>query len=329
LRVWAAVGLALALAACAPAPKLPSGPIPAGPSIRVVAQPVGQFEPGRAPVPACAGDCGTWTWAGALDLTSPDTSRLHGLSDLKLIGERLTAVSDEGDLLEARLVLDARGAPAGLADARLTSLTDLDGHPISGHKLEADSEGLAILANGDRLVSFERDHRIWLYPAKGGLPRPAPSPPANFPPNAGMEALASDPARGPDAYVVGGEDDGRTWLCRLSKGCQEAGQVPLPKDFALTAVTRLSGGRTAWLLRAFDVTHGARAEILVTDAAMREIDHLRLERPATVDNMEGIAAVEAPGKPVRFYLIADDNFSKAERTLFLAYDWTPPKGTKP
>jgi hypothetical protein len=321
--------------ACAPAPNLPEHAVPAGAGITIVAKPVAQRTDGQSEIEVCAdgkpGDppCGTWTWVAGFDLTSPDTSRLHGLSDLKLIGDKLWAVSDEGDLLQARLVLDARDAPTGLADAQLTSLTDLDGHPISGHKLEADSEGLAILANGDRLVSFERNHRIWLYPARGGPPRPAPSPAVAFPDNDGMEALAQDPARGADAYVVGSEDDGRTWLCRLSSGCQEGPQVPLPKEFALTAVTRLSGGRSAWLLRAFDVAHGARAEVLVTDAAMREIDHLRLERPATVDNMEGIAAVERPGGAIRFYLIADDNFSKAERTLLLAYDWTPPKGRKP
>jgi hypothetical protein len=92
-------------------------------------------------------------------------------------------------------------------------------------------------------------------------------------------------------------------------------------------VTRLSGGRTAWLLRAFDLVRGARAELVVTDANLRAIDRIRLERPATVDNMEGLAAVEGAGGKVRFYLLADDNFEPRERTLLLAYDWTPPKRT--
>jgi hypothetical protein len=41
--------------------------------------------------------------------------------------------------------------------------------------MTVDAEGMAILANGDRLVSFERNHRIWLYPRQPdgtyGLPR--------------------------------------------------------------------------------------------------------------------------------------------------------------
>jgi hypothetical protein len=302
--------------------------VAAGPGITIRLEGVAEFDPPRER-PPCGLDCGpSFRWIAGLHLTSPDSSRLHGLSDLKLVGDRFVAVSDEGDLIEARLVLNASGLPAEIADARLTSLTDLSGRPISGQKLRADAEGVAILPNGDRLVSFERDHRIWLYPARGGAVRTAPSPAAPFPDNEGMEALAQDPARGPDAYVVGAENDGRTWLCRLATGCTDGPRVPLPKDFALTAVTRLSGGRSAWLLRAFDLVHGARAELLVTDAAMREIDHLRLERPSTIDNMEGIAAVERPGGTVRFYLLADDNFDPRERTLLLAYDWTPPARTR-
>ncbi|HZZ33856.1 MAG TPA: hypothetical protein VFE10_17870, partial [Phenylobacterium sp.] len=28
----------------------------------------------------------------------------------------------------------------------------------------------------------------------------------------------------------------------------------------------------------------------------------------------------------RFYVISDDNFSKSQRTLLLAFDWKPPAG---
>ena len=94
-------------------------------------------------------------------------------------------------------------------------------------------------------------------------------------------------------------------------------------------MTRLTGGRTAWLLPAFDISHGARAELQITDRDLRVIDRIRLERPATVDNMEGLAAVESASGKVRFYLLADDNFSPQERTLLLAFDWTAPSGGTP
>lgn len=323
MRRLAGLGFALFLAACAPTARLPTAPVPAGAGITVRAQAVPQFDDRHT----AERHSGGFAWAGGLDLTSPDTSRLHGLSDFKLLPSgRFLAVSDDGDLLEARLVLDASGRPAGVTDARLSPLTDLSGKSISGHKLAADAEGLAVMPNGDRLISFERDHRIWLYPAGGGLPRRVPSPTATFADNDGMEALAPDPARGRDAYVVGREDDGQVWLCRISAGCETGPKLDMPKGFALTAVTRLSGGRTAWLLRAFDVVRGARAELRVTDATLMVLDRIVIERPATVDNMEGLAAVEGSGGRIRFYLLADDNFSPQERTLLLTFDWTPARG---
>src|SRR6185436_20920582 len=104
--------------------------------------------------------------------------------------------------LDARLVLDDAGRLVGLADGRVTQLTGEDGAPLSD-KTDADAEGLALFANGDRLVSFERRGRIWLYPAAGGSPRPVPMPLVSMPPNGGMEALGADPNAGADAYVVG------------------------------------------------------------------------------------------------------------------------------
>jgi hypothetical protein len=45
--------------------------------------------------------------------------------------------------------------------------------------------------------------------------------------------------------------------------------------------------------------------------------------------MEGIAAVERAGGKIRFYLLADDNFSAQQRTLLMAFDWTPPGTPRP
>ncbi len=50
---------------------------------------------------------------------------------------------------------------------------------------------------------------------------------------------------------------------------------------------------------------------------------LKLANPLTVDNLEGVAAVASPNGGLRLYLISDDNFSSAERTLLLAFDLDP------
>ena len=166
-----ALGLLLALAACAEPPSLPRSPVAAGPDIAVRAQPVplDESDPGRDRI-------GRFAWAGGVWLTSSDTSRLHGLSDIKVDPKgALIAESDEGDLLRARVTLGPDGKLTGLAGARMTALTGEDGKPPQT-KAEADSEGIALFPNGDLLVSFEEHDRILLYPARGGPPHAAPSP---------------------------------------------------------------------------------------------------------------------------------------------------------
>lgn len=319
IRRWAALAAAAVLAACAPqAPQLPRYAVHAGPDVAVAAQPVALNPKDPAQIAL-----GNFAYAGGIALTSQQTSRLHGLSDIE-VGHsgRLIAISDEGDLFTARLVLDPAGRLTGLAEARLTQLAGLDGKPLPG-KAEADAEGLAILGDGDMLVSFERDHRIWRYPANGGPPKPAPAPDATFPENGGMEALAADPMLGAGAYIAGGEESGQTWSCSLTSACVVGPRVPLSDGFNLVAARRLSGGRTAWLLRAFDPLRGARAELRVVNSAGQVLDSFRLANPLTVDNFEGLAAVERADGRVRFYLVSDDNFAAIQRTLLLAFDWNP------
>jgi hypothetical protein len=325
-RAAAALAAALALGACTVQPGLPARPVAAGAQITVQASPVplaaGKAGPARI---------GAFVYAGGLALTSPDTSRLHGLSDLKVWPDgRLLSVSDEGDVFEGRLVLDGAGRLTGVSDGRLWPLPGEDGQPLSAHgKRESDSEGIAELANGDRLVSLERDDRILLYPAAGGPPRRAPSPNVVFPDNLGMEALTDAPALGPDAYIVGGEASGQTWICRLSSGCTDSALVGKTDEFGLTAVTPLPGGGRAYLLRAFSVLQGVRITLRITGADGATLDELKLAAPLAVDNLEGVAALPQPDGSIRFYLISDDNFSKLQRTLLLAFDWRPHQGRLP
>lgn len=327
MKPLAAALAALVLAACGgPVAELPGAPVPAGPGIVVKAEalPLNPADPKQDRV-------GTFVYAGGLRLTSTQTSRLHGLSDLDVQSDgALVSVGDEGDLLRAKVVLDAAGRLAGVSDARLTGLTGLDGKPLQG-KDDADSEGLALMPNGDLLISFERHDRIWLYPKDGGAPRAVPSPAVKFPFNEGMEALAPDPDRGPGAYFTGGETTGRTWSCTLSSVCVDGPKVDLPMGSGLVAARRLPQGRTAWLLRAFNPVTRSVIDLRITDAAGRTVDQMELRGPLTVDNFEGLAAVPGNTGPgadgtIRFYLISDDNFSRSQRTLLLAFDWKPPAG---
>ena len=317
--VWLRAGLvACSIAAAWAAPQsIPVAPFPNGPiDIDAVGVPLNPQNPSQAAI-------GNFLYAGGLELTSSQTDRLHGLSDLVITGrDRLTAVGDEGVLLEARLVLDEKERLVGITDARLTLLTGEDGKPLP-EKEEADAEGLTQLPNGDRLVSFERRHRIWLYPAAGGPPRRVPAPDVSFPRNEGMEALAADPEAGADAYVVGAERTGDTWTCRLSSPrCIKGPSVDKPEEFGLVAISRLPGRQTAYLLRAYDEARGARITLKILRRTTL-VARMDMAPPMTIDNFEGLAAVPRTDGRVRFYLLSDDNGSASQRTLLLAFDWRP------
>lgn len=320
MKALAAALAALVLAACGgPIADLPKAPVPGGSGITVKAEtlPLNPADPKQDRV-------GNFVYAGGLKLTSAQTSRLHGLSDLDVQPDgALISVGDEGDLLRARVALDAAGRLTGVTDAKLTAMVGLDGKPLQG-KDNRDSEGLALMPGGDLLISFERHDRIWLYPKDSGPPHAVPSPAVKFPYNEGMEALAPDPDRGASAYFTGGETSGRTWSCTLTSPCVEGPRVELAVGFGLVAARRLPGGRTAWLLRAFNPVTRSVIDLRITDAAGRTVDQMELREPLTVDNFEGLAVVPKPDGGLRVYLISDDNFSSSQRTLLLAFDWKPP-----
>lgn len=317
------VALALLAAACASPARLPDAPVPAGNAIVVEAEavPLDPTQPSRTRI-------GSFEYAGGLALTSRQTGRLHGLSDLKVTPEgRLVAIGDQSDLLEARIVLDGDGRLAGLADARLTALKDETGADLYlGGAEHYDSEGIALLADGSMVVSFEQKDRVLAFPPGGGLPRRAPMPEGPIVHNRGMEALAPAPDAGPDAYRVGMEDSGALFVCRLSGGCVPDGRTE-PERSELVALDRMPDGGWAYLFRWFSAARGNVVRLHITDRAGRTVDSLEIARPLTVDNLEGVAAVPRPDGRVRFYLISDDNFgfyqgvSTGQRTLLLAFDW--------
>lgn len=316
--------VALVLAACSAghdaAPALPAQPVPADGSIRLITRPVPLNA--RAPTQEMVGD---FRYAGGLWLTSPDTTLLGGLSDLKVSADgRLVSETDEGALLTAQIRLDPTGRLIGLDKAHIVALKGLDGQPLDG-KREADAEGVAVWPNGDLMVSFERDHRIWIYPHAGGRPQAAPMPLVSMPDNEGMEGLTLAPSQGADAYWVGIEA-GSIWLCRLNGACARSpGQFPPPFGYRLTALSETPAGDLAVLHNAFNPLFSRITLSVIENPAShpqpRVRARLHLAPPLTVDNFEGVAAVPGPHGGVRFYLVVDDNFMRLQRTLLLAFDW--------
>ena len=324
------MALCVLLASCAtaiPTPvPLPTEPMPVTGAIDIIATPVplNQSNPRQDRV-------GNFVYAGGVQLTTNQTARLHGLSDLKIKPDgTLMAVTDDGDILQAKLRLDANERLIGLTDAILKPLWDADGKPLQG-KENADAEGFAILPSGDWLVSFERNHRVWRYPYASDSVEDASHPRTLFSDNEGMEALSPYPAAAPDAYLVGGEE-GEMWLCRLTTECTPTPrQQPPSLDHGLTAIATFDGPAIAVLYRAFDPVRGARSIVRILKEPLRHrpapqlLDSFSLEGPLTRDNFEGLALVRNAKGGARLYLLSDDNFSGSQRTLLMAFDWAPPK----
>ena len=261
-------------------------------------------------------------FAGGLDLVADAASPLHGLSDFKLIGDGgFVSVSDAGDLVRGRLRLDADDGLTGVSDLRHRRLTLANGQAIAD-KADGDAEGLLVDVDGDLLVSFERDHRIWRYgPADQPRGRPAVvvRPDAAFGLNDGMEAISTAPG----GWRVAGESGG-VWDCG-SAGCRVVTAppaAPIPdSDYRITGMDRDPSGEGFFVVqRSYSPPIDVRARVrrMAADGALGPV-LVELKLPGTTDNFEGIAAVARPDG-VRLYILSDDNGNPAQRTLLLAFD---------
>lgn len=329
-RRWAAipgaiVAMALTLAACVTSQiTLPLHPVAAGNAVTIRSTPVllDSSDPGRTTL-------GDFTFAGGISLTSTDTSRLHGLSDLEIQADgSVFAVSDDGDLVTGKLVLDHAGRLAGFSDGTLRSLTGLSNEALQG-KEWGDAEGVAFMPGGAMMVSFERHHRVWLYPEVGsGTPTPEPFPAVAMGDNEGMEGLAAAPSVSASAYWVGIET-GSIWICRLKLTCEEVTGLPKPPpSYRLSALTTGPNGELVILHHSYVPAIGSRIVVTVVRdplAAKTVIGSFAMAPPLSVDNFEGVATVPRAAGGWRVYILADDNFSPTQRTLMMAFDWTPPK----
>jgi len=265
------------------------------------------------------------TFAGGWHLASADPA-FGGLSGLAARGGRaLLAVSDRGAFVEIDL---ADGAPvaARLAPMRLRA---------AGDKADRDAEGLA-LRDGLALVSFEHKHRVLAFDlercgaaaqgatvatfgdAVGGLSRALAA-------NGGAEGLALTPAG--ELLLALETGDGGLPLAQLAADGSASVRARIPPRGrpVLTGIDTTATTLFA-VLRDYLPGIGNHIEVLALplghdgpDAgAARRV--LRLAPRHGTDNFEGIALAPRGGGSFRLWLIADDNFSRRQRTLLYAFD---------
>jgi hypothetical protein len=320
MRARAAV---VAVAICVAAPAFADPPVALDIAVRSIALNLDNLEQRQV---------GKLLYRGGIAMTARD-SRFGGWSGLRLGDDKthITAISDRGSWLQARLVYDTRGNLTSVTEARLGDMID-----TTAKKLRwplTDSEGLARQDDGSFIVSFERRHRLWAYPAAeppfSKPPRALPSPPGleKAPLNGGIEAVAV--LKGGRFFAIAEElfeddanvawlGDGRTWQkLRYRPGL----------NFLPTDVVQMDNGDVLVLERRFSfvgVPGGRVVRVKYSDikpgALVTGEELAVLEPPLVLDNYEGIATTTGARGETIVYIMSDDNFSFLQRNLLLMFE---------
>lgn len=296
---------------------------PVGLQVRAVAIPLNEEDPGQATVGALSYVAG---WA----LTA-DQGRFGGFSGLQISGAGgFTAINDLGTWWTGTLDL------AGVAEGRF-SLTGATLSPYANRTADHDNEKEAFDAEGlvrfgDRfLVSFEHDHRVRISaPGKQDMPWPG----AQFidfgslAPNSGLESLTWVQDGTLLTFAERGLDvDGHIGGWLVTQSGSDRLYLKPPKNFVPTDAATLPNGDVLLLMRRFSVLDGVAVKILRLKAdnirpgaelVGEELAHLA--PPLAVDNLEGLDVHALPGGQTRLFILSDDNFNDAQRTLFLVFD---------
>lgn len=284
--------------------------------------PLNESDPGQTVV-------GELAYKGGLWIESSHAS-FGGLSALgtSANGSIITTLSDHGARIELAPEYDATGYLTGIQSADLSPLADTDGE-VFASKFARDMESLAPGANGEIIVSFERQHRLLIYWPGDPHPVSMPSPAglARAPLNGGIEALTllADGRLLALTEALGGENERVGWVSNRE------GWSPLTygvsDGFAPTGAATLPGGDVLILERFYTPATGSKARIrripetAIEPGALLDSSLVaEIRPPLTVDNMEGIAVRPNDGNSV-VYLVSDDNFNTPEqRTLLMMFE---------
>ncbi len=275
---------------------------------------------------------GGLVWRGGLAIAADDP-RFGGLSDLLLApdGNSVTAISDAGRWVTARLTYDGAGNLAGVTGGASGSLRNSKGLLLVA-KREQDAEALARLDDGSLLVAFERDHRLLAFGRGGltGVPKTiaAPSGLAGAGSNAGIEAMVALSGDRLLAFTEGQKAGaGYAVYLRETDGRWQALALQPKGLFVPTGAAQLPDGDILLLERRFTILGGLGARLSRIPLASirpgallegREIAELRA--PLTLDNFEGVAVHRLSDGTTRITLVSDDNFSPLQRTLIVQFD---------
>lgn len=237
-------------------------------------------------------------------------------------GADFTALTDSGTLVRGTFVRND-GVIEAVQDTAHEAVQDKRG--LIKREFQRDTEGLAILPDGRRFISFEGRHRVFAYSKSGGrgtaLTRHADF--LKMERNGSLEALAIDDQN--RLYTLA-ETPTEAWddlpVYRFAKG-RWAQVFTLPERNGFKPVGADFGpdGRFYLLERKFTGI-GFRTRVrrfdISGDAPSGE-ETLLLTATGTHDNLEGLAVWQDGDGQMRLTMISDDNFMFYQRTEIVEY----------
>ncbi len=239
-------------------------------------------------------------------------------------GNTFTVLSDRGAFTTGRLIRNPVGQITAVAAEPVQKLLGPDDQLLRSFR--RDSEGLAMLPDGQAYVSFEGGARVAHYKTLAGRGIVLERPPSfdSFRPNSGLEALAID-ADG-TLYTLperSSDSDTPFPVYRFRHGIWDQ-PFGLPRRGPFLAVGADIGpdGRFYLLERAFHGLAGFSSRVrrfTIADKGFVDEETLLQTVPGQHDNLEGLSVWRDAAGILRLTMISDDNQRFFQRTEIVEY----------
>jgi hypothetical protein len=239
-------------------------------------------------------------------------------------GAGFVVLSDKAVYTTGQFVRDGAGQITEISADPVRYLNGPDGLPLGRYR--TDSEGLALLPDGQAYISFERDARVAAYDTMSGPGIVIPQPQAfrDMQRNSSLEALAVD-ADG-TLYTLperSGDASAPFPVYRFRNGAWDQ-PFAVPRRGAFLAVAADIGpdGRFYLLERGFHGLSGFASRVrrfeIGPDGPLTD-ETLLETQPGQHDNLEGLSVWRDVSGTLRLTMISDDNLLFLQRTEIVEY----------
>lgn len=231
-----------------------------------------------------------------------------------------TVIGDKGVVVEGHFTRMATKI-SGISST-LRHIKNHRGDPVE--MPHSDAEGLAIHADGQVFISFERKHRILAYQHVASTAQKLTNHPdfKHFKSNDGLEALAIS-TDGTLYTLPEKSDDNMIPIYRYQNGQWDTPfHIPATQGYKPVGADFGPDGKFYLLERNLKSVFGFNSRIRrfeITGNQISKGEFLLATDAGVHGNLEGLALWRDPDGDIRMTMIADDNFNPLQRTEFVEY----------